>query len=166
MSSKLYYPPAGFHFDVRILGKNDAKEIITSKIGMTPNIDGKFSEVSGISYELQQESYHEGGENRFVYHLPKAVQYSPLTLKRGLVSSSSALGKWIADTTSNGFTSPVELKHILVMLLDDENIPLLGWLFINAYPVKWQVSNMNAMQNEIMVETAEFSYHRFEKFGI
>ncbi len=166
MSSKLYYPPVGFHFDVRILGKSDAIEIVTSKTGITAPIDGKFSEVVGISYELQHEIYYEGGENRFAYHLPKVIQYSPLLLKRGLVVSSSALGKWVGDTMTNGLNNPIELKHILVTLLSDENMPLVGWLFINAYPTKWQVSNMNATQNEIMVESVEFSYHRFEKFGL
>jgi phage tail-like protein len=166
MSTKLYYPPVGFHFDVRILGKNDVREIIETKVGLSPNIDGKFSEVSGISHELQQDSYFEGGENRFAYHLPKAVQYSPLILKRGLVSCTSAMGNWIGDTAMHGLNNPIELKHILVMLLDDTNVPIVAWLFINAYPTKWQVSGMNALQNEIMVETAEFSYHRFEKFGL
>lgn len=166
MSTKLYYPPVGFHFDVRILGKSDAKEIVYGKIGLSPNIDGKFSEVSGISYELQHEVYYEGGENRFAYHLPKAVQYSPLILKRGLVSCTSAMGMWIGDTTMHGLNNPIELKHILIILLNDENVPLVGWLFINAYPTKWQASNLNALQNEIMVETVEFSYHRFEKFGL
>ena len=166
MSSQLYYPPVGFHFDVRILGKNDVIEIVTSKAGITAPIDGKFSEVVGISYELQHDVYFEGGENRFAYHLPKAIQYSPLLLKRGLVVSSSALGKWIGDTMTNGLNNPIELKHILVTLLSDENMPLVGWLFINSYPTKWQVSNMNATQNEIMVESVEFSYHRFEKFGL
>jgi phage tail-like protein len=164
--SNLYYPPVGFHFDVRILGISDAIETVTSKLGATPNIDGKFSEVSGISYEMQHDEYYEGGENRFAYHLPKATQYSPLVLKRGLVSSTSALGGWITATLTQGLGSPLELKHIMVTLLSDENTPLVGWLFINAYPTKCQVSDMNASQNELMIETIEFVYHRFEKFGM
>ncbi len=164
--SQLYYPPVGFHFDVRILGVSDAVEMVTSQVGVTPNIDGKFSEVSGISYEVQHEPYYEGGENRFAYHLPKATQYAPLILKRGLVSSTSSLGSWITSTLSHGLNEPLELKQILVTLLSDENTPLVGWLFINAYPTKWQVSDLNANQNEIVVETVEFAYHRFEKFGL
>ena len=164
--SNLYYPPVGFHFDVRIAGVSDSLEIVTSKLGVTPNIDGKFSEVSGISYELEHDEYNEGGENRFAYHLPKTTKYSPLVLKRGLVSSTSALGDWIGDTLTQGLNKPLELKHIMVTLLSDENTPLVGWLFVNAYPTKWQASDMNASQNEIMVETIEFAYHRFEKFGL
>ncbi len=164
--SQLYYPPVGFHFDVRIMGANDAISMVTSKLGITPNVDAKFSEVSGISYELQHEPYYEGGENRFAYHLPKSTQYSPLVLKRGLVSSTSSLGSWISETLTNGLNKPVEMKHIMVILLNDENIPLLGWLFVNAYPTKWQTSDLNANQNDIVVETAEFAYHRFEKFGL
>lgn len=166
MSSQLYYPPVGFHFDVRIVGVTDAVEMVASKLGASPNIDGKFSEVSGISYELQHEPYNEGGENSFAYHLPKTTQYSPLVLKRGLVSSASALGMWVTDTLSQGLNESVQLKHIMVTLLSDENMPLVGWLFMNAYPTKFQVSDLNANQNEIVVETAEFAYHRFEKFGV
>jgi phage tail-like protein len=166
MSSQLYYPPVGFHFDVRILGGSDAIEMVTSNLGLTPNVDGKFSEVSGISYEIEHESYYEGGENRFAYQLPKGTQYSPLILKRGMVSSTSSLGAWITDTMSQGLNQPVELKHIMVVLLSDENVPLVGWLFINAYPTKWMVTDLNANQNEIVIETVEFAYHRFEKFGL
>ncbi len=165
--SKLYYPPVGFHFDVRIIGVGDGVQMATSKVGATPNIDGKFSEVSGLSFELKHdERYVEGGENRFTYQLPTQVEYSPLVLKRGLVSSASALWTWVQDTMTMGLNSPIEIKNIMVTLLSDENAPLMGWLFINAYPTKWQVSDLNAMQNEIMVETVEFSYHRFEKFSL
>jgi phage tail-like protein len=164
--SKLYYPPVGFHFDVRIIGAGDAVEMVTSKLGVTPNIDGKFSEVSGLSFKLNTETYAEGGENRFTYQLPTRAEYSPLVLKRGLVSSASALWVWVQDTMTMGLSTPIEIKNIMVTLLSDENAPLMGWLFINAYPTKWQVSDLNAMQNEIMVETVEFAYHRFEKFAL
>ncbi|HSZ24432.1 MAG TPA: phage tail protein [Cytophagaceae bacterium] len=164
--SNLYYPPVGFHFDVRILGVSDAVEMVTAASGVTPNIEGKFSEVSGLSFELKKEPYIEGGENRFTYQLPTNIEYAPLILKRGLVSSSSALWIWVQDTMAMGLSSPVEIKNIMVTLLSDENAPLMGWLFINAYPTKWQVSDMNAMQNEIMVESVEFAYHRFEKFNL
>jgi phage tail-like protein len=164
--SQLYYPPVGFHFDVRIIGESDVIETVTSNIGATPKIDGKFSEVSGISFQMQTESYNEGGENRFAYQLPQTASFSPLVLKRGLVSSSSALGNWIKDTITKGLNNPVELKHIIVILLNEEHMPILGWLFVNAYPIKWQTSDLNAMQNEILVETAEFAYHRFETFEI
>ena len=54
----MYRPPAGFHFRVEF-GVPDA-----------PGNDTRFREVSGLTRELEEETYNEGGENRFVHKLP------------------------------------------------------------------------------------------------
>lgn len=161
-----YYPPVGFHFDVRILDAFSAVSMVAGQIGITPNVDGSFQEVSGISAEIVTDEFYEGGENRFTYKLPKAIKYSPLQLKRGLVSSVSALGEWCMETFENGFDQPIVTKDILVSLLDEGNFPLVNWVFIGAFPTKWNVSNFNAQNNEIVIENLELTYKRFEQVNV
>lgn len=161
-----YYPPVGFHFDVRIVDGMAAMGAVAGALGIVPNVDGSFQEVSGISVSIETDTLEEGGENRFVYKLPKKITYQPLVLKRGLVSSVSALGEWCKETFENGFEQPIMVKDILVNLLNEEGIPLLSWVFIGAYPTKWSISNFNAQNNEIVVESLELTYRRFETMSV
>jgi phage tail-like protein len=161
-----FYPPVGFHFDVRILDAYDAVGMATGALGATASVDGSFQEVSGISTEIKTKELYEGGENRFAYKLPEAISYSPLQLKRGLVSSLSALGEWCTETFENGFDQPIVTKPVMVSLLDESNLPLMSWVFLGAYPTKWSVSTFNAQNNEIVVESLELTYRRFELINI
>ena len=78
-----YLAPA-FHFRVVFLGK------LTGLKNSSPD-DNSFLEVSGLSPEMELDSVHEGGENRFVHQLPKGVKYPKLVLKRGIADSESPL---------------------------------------------------------------------------
>ena len=150
-----YYPPVGFHFRVRIVNTNDSS-----------GLDSNFQEVSGISAEIPTEDFYEGGVNSFTYKLPKTMKYSPLQLKRGLVSSLSALGEWCKTTLINGFDQPIVTKDVVVSLLDEENEPLMSWKFIDAYPTKWSVSTFNAQNNDIVIESLELTYKRVEQVKV
>ena len=166
MSNSSYAPPVGFHFDVRILGEFDQLETLSAQLGLSAAIDGKFTEVSGISSELITETFVEGGENRFTHRLPKHHLFTPLKLKRGLVVSPSALSSWISTCMHKGTISPVPLKHIVITLLNEDQFPIAGWFFVNAFPVKYQLSDLNAQKDELAIETIEFSYQRFEKINL
>ena len=161
-----YYPPVGFHFEVRILDSYEAGGMAMSALGLSADVDGSFQEVSGISVQMPTEDFYEGGENRFAYKLPMPVKYTNLLLKRGLVSSVSALGEWCKETFELGLDRPIMTKHVMVSLLNENQHPLIGWVFIGAFPTKWNVSNFNAENSTIAIETLELSYRRFEQVNV
>jgi phage tail-like protein len=139
------YPPAAFHFTVTF--------------GTNPqDADGSFQEVSGIAPEMETESVPEGGENRFVHTLPKAVKSARLVLKRGIAALDSRLVMWCQSVLEGGLARPVFPKLLHVFLLDEKGQPLRAWSFANAYPVKWEVEPFNATKNEVAVEKIELSY--------
>lgn len=151
-----YYPPVGFYFRV------DLADSASAALSLVSNVDNSFQEVSGLSVEMETESVPEGGENRFAHKLPKKTKYSNLVLKRGLVTSVSGFSAWCIDTMGSNLSKPVEPKNISVALLNEKGIPSMVWLFVNAYPVKVQVSDLQAMENKIAVETMEFAYQYFQ----
>jgi phage tail-like protein len=69
------YPPAAFYFTV------------TFGNGVQVP-DASFSEVSGISLEMETEAVVEGGENRFVHQLPKGIKHPNLELKAEFLCST------------------------------------------------------------------------------
>lgn len=142
-------PALAFRYRVSISGVNDADEM-------------GFSEISGLMAELETEQVFAGGENNFVYNLPKQVKSSPLVLKRGFFNSNSSVAQWINDVLANGFSGSVELKRIDIQLVNDQNSPIITWTLHNAYPTKWELSGFNALDNKMVVESITLNYSNFE----
>src|SRR4051794_34203464 len=147
-----YYPPGAFYFSVNVIGALGVASLVTG-------IDNSFEEVSGITAEFEVEEIAEGGENRFKYRLPTQAKYSNLVLKRGVVTVDSFLAEWCGQTIGASLALPIVPQNILVTLLNESGIPTIAWGFSNAWPVKWEISNMNAQDNKILTETLEFSYN-------
>lgn len=142
------YPAVSFHFRVEF---HDLE-------GATDN-DVRFQEVSGLDAELSTEELKEGGENRFTHRLPQPSKYSNLVLKRGLMTDSGLIG-WFRDAIESFVFEP---RMVSVTLLDEESNALMAWNFVNAYPLKWSVSNLDANKNEVVVDTVELAYQHFTK---
>ncbi len=121
--------------------------------------DTSFLEVSGINTEMQVDSYTEGGENRFVYQLPKGAKASKLVLKRGIASMKSPLVKWCISVLEGGFVERIQPQQLNVSLLDAHGLPLRSWSFVNAYPVNWQVEDFKSDKNELAIEKIELNYN-------
>jgi len=141
----MYYPPVSFYFNVKIAGASDAN-------------DSSFSEASGLDAERGTVEIIEGGENRFTHRLPDRGKYGNLVLKRGVMVASSTVFDWCSNTLESDLGKAIKPRDIDVSLLDQEGSPLITWNFKNAWPVKWAVAPLNARENEVAIETLEFSY--------
>lgn len=140
------YPPVGFHFKVEFNGLGDG------------DADVRFQSVGGLSVDLQTETVKEGGENRFEHVIPTMAKYQNLTLKRGLIKDSSIIA-WIFDAIENLAINPVDMT---VSLLNEQHEPLCTWNIVHAWPIKWNLSDFNAEESKIVIETIELTYHYFK----
>lgn len=140
-----FYPPAGFHFRVEFSGLEKQ------------DIDIRFQSVSGLSVDLLTESVREGGQNKFEHVLPVRSNYQNLILKRGL-AKDSALIKWCRNSIENLAIDPIDLT---VMLLNQDHTALMSWNVVHAWPVKWSITDFDAMQNALVIETLELNYQYF-----
>jgi phage tail-like protein len=152
----VYYPPAAFHFRVAFNGVS----------GMDKDEQQRFQDVSGLSFEIETETLREGGENRFEYKLPKRVKYPNLVLKRGLITDK-VLTDWIKGALDGFFwASPYPLFQpvdIIITLMDEGGKAVATWNVVQAYPVKWSMSDLRATENAVVVETIELVYQYFER---
>lgn len=139
------YPLPAFHF----------KLVFTQ----APGKDTAFQEVLGIGSEIDVQEVVEGGENRFVHRLPKGVKHPLLSLKRGIADLKSPLVKWCIAVLEGDFVKPIETREVKVYLLDQNQRPVRGWSFTNAYPVKWEIDSFNSTKNEAAIEKIELSYN-------
>ena len=148
-STSGFYPPASFSFSLSFSGSGGQPE-------------AAFQEASGINVEMNVEEVGSGGENRFKYRLPGGTKYNNLVLKRGLVPKASPLYTWCENTLNLALAEPIQTKTITVALLDADQKILISWVFQNAYPIKWGVSEFKSMENAYAVETIEFAFNYFE----
>jgi len=157
MAGNYQYVP-GFYFKVTFSGFEENE------------IEAKFRDVSGIQAELEIEEIRGGGENSYVHRLPKGAKFPNLVLKRALHALPSHIVKWAKDAIHN-FDFRVHL--VIVSLLDEKGEPVKSWKFVDAYPVKIHISDLNATENSLVIETLELaykysepvSYKDFEKKG-
>ncbi|MBK8553390.1 MAG: phage tail protein [Ignavibacteria bacterium] len=136
------YPPVGFHFIASFEPFPD---------------DFRFQEISGLDVEMEMETFTEGGQNRFSWQLPKRTRYSDITLKRGLLIGSEIIS-WCKDAMENFVFRPVNIN---IQLLNEKHESIQIWYVVNAIPKKWSVSNFNAQENSIVIESITLSYRFF-----
>lgn len=141
-----YYPPIGFHFTVKFTDIEERK------------FDHYFQSVSGLSVDLEIEEIAEGGENRFKHKLPIRTKYPNLVLKRGMLLDSGVIN-WCREALENFVITPINMT---VSLLDEKHEPLQTWNVVHAYPVKWNLSDFNAEENKVVIETLELTYNYFK----
>lgn len=146
------FPVPGFRFVINLTGSSSGEDY-----------DASFQELSGVSVEIPLEDIQEGGENRFTHRLPQPVKYPNLVLKRGVVISKSEFFNWIDSILETGFAKPIEPRNLVVTLLGDEDQPLISWTFEKAFPIKREVSGFAADKNQLLMESLEFTYQRFEE---
>ena len=139
-----YYPPWGFYYRVDFPFSGDAN-------------DTRFQTVSGLTVEYDTEEYKEGGENRFTHKLPVRTRYGDLVLKRGMLVGSQVIS-WFTDAFRDRDFRPSDVS---VILMNEEGQPLRTWKVAHAVPKKWTVSDLNANENSVVVETIELTYRYF-----
>jgi phage tail-like protein len=141
-------PPLGFRFGVLFLA-----------LGILPNpIDILFQKVSGLGASVETIALEEGGQNIYVQQLPKRIQHEHLVLERGMAVGSPLVIEF--NVAMSLFT--FKPSNVLVTLLDNTRIPIASWLCLKAYPVKWNVSDLDANSNTVVIEYMELAYQRLQ----
>jgi phage tail-like protein len=150
-----YYPPTGFHFQVEFV----------NVAGMNIDTEQRFQEVSGLTFEVETEALREGGENRFEYKLPKRTKYPNLVLKRGLLKET-ALVAWFKSALSTYYSALLyefQPADLTITLMDEAGVAVAIWKVVQAYPLKWSISEFRASENALVVETLELAYQYFDR---
>lgn len=132
------YPVSTFHFQVEWGG---------TRIG--------FTEVSGLSVELQSIDYREGSALEYqVTKMPGIPQYSNITLKRGVYRSDNEFFQWLNTVKMNN----IDRRDITISLLNEEHEPVMAWKVKEAWACKVEGPSLNSTGNEVAVESIELCH--------
>ena len=114
---------------------------------------GGFTRVKGLQREVKTESYREGGVVEYEHRLITQVSYPVIVLERGLALDD--LWKW-AQAAADG---EVQRKTIRIRLHDEANDKQWAWQIEHALPVRWSVSDLDALASPVVMETLELAHH-------
>ncbi|MCK9621357.1 MAG: phage tail protein [Methylobacter sp.] len=111
---------------------------------------GGFSECSGLEMSLKVEDYREGGRNSTVLKFPTRVEWSNITLKKG-IGSGTELWDW-----HYGFVEGRGRRRDgIIALLTDLRVPNNIWYFRRGLPAKYTGPSLNSTQNNVAIESIE-----------
>lgn len=114
---------------------------------------GGFSECSGIEAQMKTEDVNEGGNNGTVLKFPTRLQWTAITLKKGL-GSSSALWDWqYSFAIGRG-----KRRDGLIVLMNEVHVPNSIWFFRRGLPSKWSGPSLNAGSSAVAIETLEITH--------
>jgi phage tail-like protein len=112
-----------------------------------------FQKVSGISREVETESYHEGGLNTSVHTFPKYCSSEKiLRMEKGVCQGAEHPFCLIG----------VRLEGPLnLIVMDNRGNPLKSYLFTGLILKAREVGELSAEQNSILTNRFDVSYENF-----
>lgn len=112
-----------------------------------------FQKVTGMSREIETEVYREGGLNTEVHIFPKAFGGERvLRMEKGAYSGEEHI-----------FCVPGEKldKVLNLVVMDGLGNALKSYIFTGLLVKKWEVGELSAEQNSILIDSFEVCYEDF-----
>ncbi len=146
-------PLAGYRF-VITLDPGDAY-LPQPQANLVPLIAaGAFSEVTGLSGELEVTAYPEGGVNDYVHQLPVRHSWGRITLRRGVVRDPG-LWSWYE---AGLYQSLGARRDGAIVLMTPAGTRAVAWEFRAGLAAKWTGPDLHAGQDAVAVESLEVAH--------
>ena len=117
-----------------------------------------FAEVELPSAEIDVIEYREGADRtNAVRKLPGRVRYGNVLLRRG-ISGHLDVWEWFKAVRDGD----LQRRDVVITLHDEQRQPVQRWLLRDAWPVKYEASDLNAKGNEVVIETLELAVESIE----
>jgi phage tail-like protein len=175
---KLIETPTAAQASVSANHSRDRQSVDSTPLHLTPtflfyvklgNFEvAMFTECSGIGAKRGFDPVREGGVNDHAHILPGPMEYSNITLKRGL-SLSTALWDWFQ---AGKFDYAVQRQDVTIYQYSAELIAASAgpagsdrragavktWSLANAFPVSWKLSDLNSGTSSLSIESLEIAH--------
>lgn len=129
--------------------------------GTTAGPQAGFSEVSGISAEVELSEYRNGNDRESgPRKVPGLVRYDDVTLRRGIIGALD-LYQWLSDVR-NGNVGAVRTVTISLQN-EDRSATVLQWKLLRARPVRFSTGPLAAAGGRaVAMEELTLAFERLE----
>jgi phage tail-like protein len=138
--------------------RNDPYKSFSFLVEIDGAASAGFTSVSGLAAEAEVIEYREGADRlTSTRKIPGLKKYTNVTLKRGFTTSRDLWDWW--TTVRDG---EAQRRTVAITLLDDAREPVARWILREAYPTKWELSELDASTNELVIESIELAHEGLE----
>jgi phage tail-like protein len=122
-----------------------------------------FSEVMIAETTIDAVDYREGTDPPHVRKLSGLTKYGNITLKWGVTVGGTALDlfKWHADVSAGLIKD--RRKKVVIVVQDEAGADAARFVVTDAWPVKYDPSDLNAKGNEVFIELLELANEGIER---
>jgi phage tail-like protein len=119
-----------------------------------------FSEVFIAPSTTDVIEYREGNDASHLRKLPGLTKFGNITLKRG-VSASLELFNWHLQVVRGQIASA--RRNVIIVVLDEEGQDVARFRVSDAWPTKYDPSDLKAKGNEVFIESLELVNEGIER---
>ena len=126
--------------------------------------DVGFKKVSGMNMEFVMDESQTDGTGAKLF-FPNGVKFDQLVLERGMIKGSYLIN-WMEAQLLTQKKMPIP---IIVTSLDEMHLPIYSWVFLDAYPVKFETSGFDSMatgDSAILIEKITFNYWFYKQVNM
>jgi phage tail-like protein len=127
-------------------------KVSVTNVDTGETVSGSFSEVSGLTVDVQPIEYRDGTDDTAVRKVRGLRKLSNVTLKRG-ITGHVGFWRWVLT----GIEGDVDRQQGYIALLNEDRVEVMRWNFRQAWPTKYTGPSLNAKNNEIAMETLELA---------
>jgi len=122
-----------------------------------------FSEVMIAESMIDLIEYREGTDQNHTRKLSGLTKYGNITLKWGLTVGGTALDlfKWHAAVSAGQIKE--KRKKVVIVVQDEAGADAARFVITDAWPIKYDPSDLNAKGNEVLIELLELANEGIER---
>ena len=137
--------------------RNDPLRNFRFKLEIDNITQAAFCEVSIAESTVEAIDHRDGTDPPHVKKLSGLTKWGNVTLKTGVTTGGKALDlhKWFTDISSGQIRKL--RKKVTVVVNDEAGNAAARFVISEAWPIKYQSSDLNAKGNEVLIETLELA---------
>lgn len=122
-----------------------------------------FSEVMIAETTVDAVDYREGTDPPHVRKLSGLTKYGNITLKWGMTVGGAALDlfKWHKEISEGQIQK--KRRDVVIVVQDEAGADAARFVISEAWPVKYDPSDLNAKGNEVFIELLELANEGIER---
>lgn len=124
-----------------------------------------FSEATIPDSTSDTIDYREGSDPPHQKKLSGLLKFGNITLKKGLTDSME-LYEWRKLVEDKGAGAEKARKNLSIILMDEEGKDKARWDVAEAWPIKYDPSDLSAKGNEVVVEVLEVVHEGIKRVKV
>ena len=142
------------------MARDDPFRNFRFRIEINGVVEAHFSEVAIGETTTEAIDYREGTEPTHVRKLPGLTKFGNITLKRG-VTDSQAIYNWHKAIMDGKIGE--NRKSIAIIVIDEAGGDRARFVISEAWPTKYDPSDLNGKGNEVFIEVLELVNEGIER---